>query len=474
VAHGSQFACSGCDYRTGNWLGRCPRCGAWGSLEQRPSPLPERAAATGSRPAARAHPYPELCAAPAAPRPTGVDELDRVLGGGLVAGAAVLIGGEPGIGKSTLLLQAASSLADAGHTVLYVSGEESASQLRLRGDRLGVRSRHLLVLADTDVDSVLAAASAADPSAIVVDSIQAVRCVDVGSVPGSVTQVRESASRLVDFAKSRSVPLLLVGHVTKDGSLAGPRVLEHLVDTVIQFEGDRHHAHRLLRALKNRFGATDELGVFRMTDRGLLQVASPSEYFLAERSTGAPGSAVLAAIEGTRPLLIEIQVLVGEPTQGTPRRTIVGVDPARVALVLAVLQRRTGVELANRDVFVNVTGGLRVEEPAADLAVAAAAVSSFVRRPLPDGWVVAGEVGLTGEVRAVTHPDGRLREAERLGFGGAVIPAGNTPEPGAARLRVLPVRQLRHALDWMFPDVGPADGRAVPSANAPPDRLLDA
>lgn len=450
MARRSSFVCAGCDYRTSNWLGRCPQCGSWASLTEQTEPSSGQHEAT-----ATAHPeprpYPELSVRQAAPDSTGIGELDRVLGGGLVPGAAILIGGEPGVGKSTLLLQAASSLAESGRTVLYVSGEESASQLRLRGDRLGVHSANLLVLAHTDVDAILAAAGRTSPAVAIVDSIQAVRCADLGSVPGSVAQVRESASRLVDYAKRESVPLVLVGHVTKDGSLAGPRVLEHLVDTVVQFEGDRHHAHRLLRAQKNRFGPTDELGVFRMTEQGLRQVSSPSELFLAERSKGAPGSVVLAAVEGTRPLLVEIQALVGEVVQGSPRRTVLGVDAARVALVLAVLQRRAGVDLAQRDVFVNVTGGLRIDEPASDLAVASALISSLSRRPLPDGWVVSGEIGLTGEIRAINRPEMRLREAERLGFDGAVIPAANTPSPDTAKLRILPVRQLKDAMDWMFP-----------------------
>jgi len=468
MARRSSFVCASCDYRTSNWLGRCPQCGSWASLTEQTEapPRPHDSAAT---PHPEPRPYPELSLRQATPDSTGIAELDRVLGGGLVPGAAILIGGEPGVGKSTLLLQAASSLAEGGRTVLYVSGEESASQLRLRGDRLGVRSARLLVLAHTDVAAILAAAERATPSVVIVDSIQAVRCSDLGSVPGSVAQVREAASRLVEYAKRESVPLILVGHVTKDGSLAGPRVLEHLVDTVVQFEGDRHHAHRLLRAQKNRFGPTDELGVFRMTERGLRQVSSPSELFLAERSKGAPGSVVLAAVEGTRPLLVEIQALVGEPAQGTPRRTVLGVDPARVALVLAVLQRRAGVELAQRDVFVNVTGGLRIDEPASDLAVASALVSSLSRRPLPDGWVVSGEIGLTGEIRAINGPEIRLREAERLGFDGAVIPAVNTPSPDTAKLRILPVRQLSDAMDWMFPPRQPRSTTLAPHSPPHPD-----
>jgi DNA repair protein RadA/Sms len=304
----------------------------------------------------------------------------------------------------------------------------------------------LLVAAETDVEGILEVAESAKPTLLVVDSIQAVRCAGLDSVPGSVSQVREAASRFVAWAKSCATPVLLVGHVTKDGTLAGPRVLEHVVDTVIQFEGDRHHDHRLLRARKNRFGPTDELGVFEMTESGLVEVADPSRLLLAERSEGAPGSAVLAAIEGTRPLLVEIQALAGEPIQGSPRRTVLGVDSNRVALILAVLQRRVGLELSNRDVFVNVTGGLSVQEPAADLAVALAVVSSAMQKPLPSRLVLAGEIGLTGEIRAVSRMEPRLRESRRLGFETAVTPGSGLPATAVEGLRVIPARNLDEAL----------------------------
>jgi DNA repair protein RadA/Sms len=389
--------------------------------------------------------YPEIDTTDVGRTSTGLGELDRVLGGGLVPGAVILVGGEPGIGKSTLLLQAASLLAEAGRKVLYVSAEESPTQLRSRGDRLGVRARGLLVAAETNVDAVIAAARQLSPAAIIVDSIQAMRCAELDSVPGSVSQVREAASRVVAHAKATDIPAMLVGHVTKEGSIAGPRTLEHVVDTVIQFEGDRRHEHRLLRAQKNRFGTTDELGVFRMTDRGLAEVTNPSELLLAERDEGVPGSAVLAAVEGTRPLLVEIQALVGEATQGSPRRTALGVDPNRVALVLAVLQRRIGLDLAQRDVFVNVTGGVSVTEPAADLAVASAAVSSALQKPLPAKTVWGGEIGLTGEIRAVSRMDSRLREAARLGFTTAVAPDSRTPTTPPDGLRLVPVRRVEDA-----------------------------
>jgi DNA repair protein RadA/Sms len=450
MARGSIFACDRCGYQAPKWLGRCPECGAWGSLVEEGVPDTRSTSPTrGRRP--EPTPYPDVPTADAARTGTGVEELDRVLGGGLVPGAVVLIGGEPGIGKSTLLLQAASAIADHGGRVLYVTGEESAAQLRLRGDRVGVGSPDLLVLAETDVDSVCEVARAEPPALLIVDSVQAVRCAGLTSVPGAVGQVREAASRFVALAKATGLPVILVGHVTKDGALAGPRALEHVVDTVIHFEGDRHHAHRILRTLKNRFGPSDELGVFSMTDRGLRGVANPSELFLAERRPDTPGSAVVAAMEGTRPLLVEIQALIGEPTHGTPRRTSLGIDANRLAMILAVLHRRAGVEVSNRDVFVNATGGMTVVEPAADLAVAAAAVSGDRHQPLPHDWTVAGEIGLTGEIRSVSRLEGRLREASRLGFTAAVVPAGAGLSDPVHGLTVHPVRHLTEALDLLFP-----------------------
>jgi len=448
-SNGSVFVCGECGHRTRKWFGRCPECGTWAALVERHE---ERASRRASVPANRntLRAYPEIETAEAPRSSTGIGELDRVLGGGLVAGAAVLIGGEPGIGKSTLLLQAASACAERGDRVLYVSGEESLTQLRSRGDRLGVRSEHLLVAVETDVDGILEIADEAGPALVVIDSIQAVRCAAIDSIAGSVTQVRAAASRFVAWAKNSAVPVLLVGHVTKDGSLAGPRVLEHVVDTVVQFEGDRHHDHRLLRASKNRYGPTDEIGVFAMTESGLAEVENPSELLLAERPENAPGSAVLAAVEGTRPLLVEIQALAGVPVQGSPRRTALGIDSQRVALILAVLQRRIGLDLASRDVFVNVTGGINILEPAVDLAVAMAIVSSALQKPVPSLLVVAGEIGLTGEIRSVRRMESRLREAARLGFTSAVTPASGLPGAPVDGLRVYPARRLEDALRDCF------------------------
>lgn len=437
------YVCANCGYRSGKWLGRCPECSEWGAMLEAREPR----RTTDFGPPARPVPWSELREEDAVRLPAGIAELDRVLGGGLVRGAAILIGGEPGVGKSTLVLQASSAIADGGARVLYVTGEESVAQLRLRGERLGVRSANLAVLAETDVEAVLEAASGETFAVMVVDSIQALRLAGLPSAAGTVAQVRECANRLVSFAKTTGTAVVIVGQVTKDGALAGPRALEHVVDVVLQFEGDRHHAHRLLRGLKNRFGAADELGVFRMDGRGLETVENPSEMFLAERPRGVPGSVVAAAVEGSRTLLVEVQALVGEPVQGTPRRTVVGADAQRTALILAVLQRRAGLDLASRDVFVNVAGGFQLLEPAADLAIAVAIASSLAGLSVDPRCVVIGEVGLAGEVRAVARLDGRLREAARQGFGCALTP----PTTAAVRdLRVDAVRDVATALHAAF------------------------
>jgi len=381
---------------------------------------------------------------------TRIGELDRVLGGGVVPGSLVLIGGEPGIGKSTLLAQAASRLAEVAPPVLYVSAEESAAQVRLRAERLGLKTEGLLLWAENDLHSVEAQLDEVKPRILVIDSIQTVYLPGLESAPGSVAQVRECGARLMTLAKGRGMATFLVGHVTKDGALAGPRTLEHLVDTVLYFEGEQHHAYRVLRAVKNRFGSTNELGVFQMGERGLEEVANPSGFFLAERPKDAPGSVVVASLDGTRPLLLELQALVSPTPIPTPRRTVIGADYNRVCLLLAVLEKRASIPVANQDVFVNVAGGGRIVEPAADLGIAIAAASSFLGRPVGRDVVIIGEVGLTGEVRAVNGLDARLREAVQLGFREAVVPASNLVDGYTPPLEVRGVRTITEAMDFLL------------------------
>ena len=381
---------------------------------------------------------------------TGLGELDRVLGGGVVRGSLVLIGGDPGIGKSTLLLQAARALARAAPPVLYISAEESAAQVKMRADRLGIAADGLLLWAETDLSAVQAALDDVKPRALIVDSIQTVYLPELESAPGSVAQVRECGARLMTLARGLGVATFLVGHVTKEGALAGPRVLEHLVDTVLYFEGESHHAYRILRAVKNRFGSTNEIGVFEMGERGLTEVTNPSGFFLAERPQGAAGSVIVSSLEGTRPLLLELQALVARASFGTPRRTVLGADYNRVCLLLAVLEKLGGMPLASQDVFVNVAGGGRVTEPAADLGIVVATASSYMDRAVPGDALVLGEVGLTGEVRAVSGVELRLREAAALGFRRAVVPRTNAGDGAKLPLEVRGVATVGEALDALL------------------------
>ena len=448
------FACQECGAQSPRWTGRCQECGAWNSLvEETPSPASDTRAA--DRPAlttgGTARLYADVDTVVAERLPTGISEFDRVLGGGIVPGSLVLLGGEPGIGKSTLLLQAAAWFAAHVGPVLYCSGEESEHQIKSRGQRLGVGDAPLYLLAETCLERMLDEVKRLAPRLVVVDSIQTVFTTKLQSAPGSVAQVRESATSLLFNAKSANIPTVLVGHVTKDGLLAGPKTLEHIVDTVLYFEGERHHAHRVVRAIKNRFGAVSELGVFEMTGRGLRAVANPSELFLAQRPEGVPGSAVMCAIEGSRPILVEVQALVSTSSFGNARRVANGLDPARLALLLAVLEKRAGLALSSEDVYVNLAGGVTVDEPATDLAVVAAVASSFRNRPVRPSTVVFGEVGLAGEVRAIPQVPLRLKEAAQMAYTRGVLPRDCCAPGDVPRgCELLEVRDLGEALDQLL------------------------
>ena len=443
----SVYRCQQCGFASPK-PGTCPDCKrATGELvplvEERAAPAPSgrrAAVAAGTRPV----PLADVAMEHGDRTLVGIAELDRVLGGGVVRGSLVLIGGDPGIGKSTLLLQAARALARVTPPVLYVSAEESAAQVKMRADRLGVAGDGLLLRAENDLSAVQVELDTIKPRALIVDSIQTVFLPDLESAPGSVAQVRECGARLMTLAKGRGIATFLVGHVTKEGALAGPRVLEHLVDTVLYFEGEHHHAYRVLRAVKNRFGSTNEIGVFEMAARGLVEVPNPSGFFLAERPADAPGSVVVSALEGTRPLLLELQALVARASFGTPRRTVLGADYNRVCVLLAVLEKRAGLPIGNQDVFVSVAGGGRVVEPAADLGIVIAAASSYLERPVPGDLLILGEVGLTGEVRAVSGVEPRLRAAAQLGFKSALVPRSNAE--GSLPLPVKGVASVSDAL----------------------------
>jgi len=431
---GLSFVCQNCGAAASRWQGKCEACGEWNALSEEGADQP---AGPGRKPAkGRLFALEPLTGeAREAPRlPTGLAELDRVTGGGLVRGSVLLMAGDPGIGKSTLLIQAAAALARAGHRAVYISGEEAVAQVRLRAERLGLSEAAVELAAETSVEDIVATLSdGKTPRLIVIDSIQTMWTATIESAPGTVTQVRGSAQALIRYAKRSGAAVILVGHVTKDGQIAGPRVVEHMVDAVLSFEGEGSHQFRILRAVKNRFGPTDEIGVFEMTGGGLQQIANPSELFLSERDLGQPGTAVFAGIEGTRPLLVEIQALVAPSSLGTPRRAVVGWDPSRLSMVLAVLEAHCGVKLGGHDVYLNVAGGLRISEPAADLAAAAALVSSLANAPLPADAVYFGEVSLSGAIRPVAQGAARLKEAAKLGFLRAVVPEAaraETTEPG--------------------------------------------
>ena len=445
------FVCQNCGHNSRKWLGKCPECGEWNSLlEERAKPTRRTRSDFKMRDVA-AVPYEEIETQNDVRVSSGITEFDRVLGGGIVPGTLVLIGGDPGIGKSTLLLQVANSLGAKDTVVLYVSGEESERQIKLRGERLNVAAKDLYLLPETNLENIFHEVDRLKPGAIIVDSIQTVFSAVIESAPGSVSQVREVAHQFLLLAKNRGVPVFLIGHVTKDGSIAGPRALEHIVDTVLYFEGERHHNHRIVRATKNRFGAANEVGVFEMTGEGLIPVANPSQMFLQERPQDAAGSVVTACMEGTRPLLVEVQALVSGSKYGTGRRMTQGVDQNRVALLIAMLEKRVGFQMLGDDVFVNIAGGLEVDEPAADLGVVAAIVSSFKNVPINPQIAVFGEVGLTGEVRGTMQAAVRAREAQALGFTKVLMPKSNAA--GLERmlgLSVVGVRSVDEALQELF------------------------
>ncbi len=446
------YACQHCGYQSAKWMGRCPDCGQWESLVEEQTVV--RRSFGGGEGNVQAGPVLIDAAVEDVEKrlQTGLAEFDRVLGGGVVPGSMVLIGGDPGIGKSTLMLQVLARMAGSGLKALYVSGEESVRQLMLRSRRLGNMPRaNLWVVSETDVASILAMVEKETPDVVVIDSIQTLFSPEISSTPGSVSQVRDSAMRLMHVVKNVHVPVLLVGHVTKDGAIAGPRLLEHMVDTVLYFEGDRNHVFRILRAVKNRFGSTNEIGVFEMKEGGLEQVANPSAVFIAERPAQAPGSVVTASMEGTRPILVELQALASATSFGTPRRTILGIDSNRVALLAAVMEKKLGMHLMAHDIFVNVAGGVKIDEPAVDMGVVAAIASSFLDRPLQEGAVVLGEVGLTGEVRAISRVEMRVAEIKKMGFTSCLLPAGNLRRMAAVPgMRLVGIKTVADAVEALF------------------------
>ncbi|NOY12335.1 MAG: DNA repair protein RadA [Deltaproteobacteria bacterium] len=443
------FSCQQCGFQSPKWLGKCPDCRQWNSLvEEQPV-----ATSTHSRALAapgKAQKFSEITSCKEDRLCCGIGEFDRTLGGGVVPGSLILVGGDPGIGKSTLLLQAVDRLARQG-TALYVTAEESARQVKLRGERLGVRADHLYLLAETSLEQIKARVKELKPDFLVIDSIQTIFTSSLDSAPGSVSQVRECTGQLMLQAKGDGVPTFLVGHVTKDGAIAGPRMLEHMVDTVLYFEGDPGHPYRILRAVKNRFGSTNEIGVFEMQELGLREVTNPSELFLAERPEKSAGSAVVPSLEGSRPILVELQALVSSSSFGTPQRTAIGIDHKRVALLVAILEKKVELSLAGQDIFLNVAGGVRLDEPAVDLGVIAALASSHLNKIIDPQTVLFGEVGLTGEVRAVSRPELRVKEAARLGFNRCVLPQSSlknleTPQG----MQLIGVRHAGEALDAIF------------------------
>jgi DNA repair protein RadA/Sms len=447
------FCCQACGYQTPKWMGKCPDCGEWQTfVEEMKAVKPYQGAMRSlSFPQTQPVPIDSIKLEQEDRLLTGISEFDRVLGGGLVSGTLVLIGGDPGIGKSTLMLQALNGLAGARRKVLYVSGEESIQQIRIRSQRLTASGSDLLVVSENDLDSILLMADSVQPDVMVIDSIQTMFSPDLTSAPGSVTQVRESTMRLMLLAKKTGTPIFLVGHVTKDGAIAGPRLLEHMVDTVLYFEGDRNHVFRILRAVKNRFGSTNEIGVFEMNENGLNEVSNPSAVFLAERPENTPGSVVTASMEGTRPILVELQALASSTSFGNPRRTILGIDHNRVALLVAVMEKKLGMHLMGHDIFINVAGGVKIDEPAVDMGIVTAVASSFLDRSIQKGTIIFGEVGLTGEVRAIGHVEIRIAEAKKMGFTRCLVPKSNLKRMTKIKdIEIIGVKTISQAMEELF------------------------
>jgi DNA repair protein RadA/Sms len=450
----SSFVCQSCGGHSTRWVGKCPACEEWNTLVEETDAGPAPGSGVTRQSRGRIVALETLATRGEAPPrlSTGMAELDRVTGGGIVPGSALLIGGEPGIGKSTLLLQLSAAFAMAGRRTMYFSGEEATAQVRLRAERLGLSHAPVALASETNLANILATlAEGRRPDLIIIDSIQTLWAEALEAAPGTVSQVRAATQSLIRFAKQSGAALLLVGHVTKDGQIAGPKVIEHMVDTVLYFEGDRGHPFRILRSVKNRFGATDEIGVFEMATEGLREVANPSELFLGDRDSKAPGAAVFAGVEGTRPILVEIQALVAPSTLGTPRRAVVGWDASRLSMLLAVLDARCGVSLAQHDVYLNVAGGLKITEPAADLAAAAALLSSFSGVALSVDHVYFGEISLSGAIRAAGHMTTRLKEAQKLGFKQAIVPAAGDLDQGAPKLDIQRLSHLRELAESIAP-----------------------
>ena len=453
----TEFFCQNCGHEESKWLGQCPACKEWNTFVEEKVTVPKAGNASALGPAGGAAPQPVLLTSVDTDDDerirTGIGELDRVLGGGIVQGSLVLVGGDPGIGKSTLLLQVCQKLSAMGKKILYISGEESLKQIKLRADRMGTFSENLYLLCETNLELIRSSIERQKPDMAVIDSIQTMYNEEVSSAPGSVSQVRESTNVLLQLAKGLNIAIFIVGHVTKEGTVAGPRVLEHMVDTVLYFEGDRHVSYRILRGVKNRFGSTNEIGVFEMRREGLVEVENPSEYMLSGRPENASGSVVACAMEGSRPILMEIQALVCHSNFGMPRRTAAGLDYNRVNLLMAVLEKRAGLPLSSYDAYVNIAGGIRMNEPASDLGIVMAIASSYKNKPVPEDTIVFGEVGLSGEVRAVTMPEQRVAEAKKLGFKVCILPEVSRKSlknmGGQEELRIIGVRSINQAIDLL-------------------------